>query len=195
MEHANEWVDNATLKGEILEGIWQTVFWAVVLTWVHKRLEKQFRGRPWYIRMEKHTGGTFEFLIGARVCVHHLTSGILAWIGYMMNDGYLVRHATLAEFGFETFDLVRHWYLFFANSLPLSDAYKNILAWTLHHLPGVLLIIPINLNQSDNQHFHKIVALLLGPAASTTFLMSLAKTYDTKKLGQRTKFTVVNVIS
>lgn len=191
----SEWFDNATWKGEILEAILQTSFWMVALTMIGDVMDKQFSSRPWFDKMKKHKGGTHEFITGARVMFHHITAGSLAVLGYLTGNPWLIRHATLTEFGYEAFDLCRQWYLYFADLLPPEDAIKNVIAWTLHHLPGILVIIPANLTQVDDVLFQKIVVLLLAPSSFNVFCISLAKTYDVAKLGERTKFTVVYILS
>ena len=191
----DSWRDNSTLEGELFEGFIQTVFWTIVLNLIHVQFESYCEGREWYKRVATQKGGTQEFIATARAIPQHLTAGLLAFFGCILGSSRMVRHATLAEFGYETFDIGRMWILYLQNKLDPREANKLIFAVTFHHLPGILAIIPGNLYLSQNIHFQKIAAWLLLPSAFNLMLAVLVKTYDVTDLAERTRFTVAYVIS
>ena len=100
------------------------------------------------------------------------------------------------EFGYETVDLLRLYYLYFTTKEMHTEQGKHLmLLWTAHHLPGIIVIIPANLYLSSDVYFQKIVCLLLTPTILLIPLHLISKTLDIKDLSERTQFTACYVFN
>lgn len=180
--------DNATLEGELFEGLLQTLFWTYVLSIIRARLLSYCEKKPWFAVVEKGAGGTEEYISQLRASPQHAVAGIIALLGAYYNNGRLIRHATLAEFGLETMDILRVWYLYLSNQMDPKYANKRVFSSTFHHLPGIIGIIPFNICHGDNIHYQNICATLLAPASINIVLTSIAKTYDLNSKNEQRKF-------
>ena len=114
------WFDSLTWEGEIFEAIIQTIFWTIFLQIIYNLALNYCNNKPWRQLVEKQPGGIEEFCVCARVYVQHSVSAVLATLGLLLSNSRLIRHATLAEFGFEAFDIFRIWFLHFQGRLDKS---------------------------------------------------------------------------
>lgn len=189
---SNLWWDNSGLKNQIIEAVCQVIFWFITLTLFGKWIYKKCEGKDFFEnRVAKQPGGKDEFVIFCRVFPQHFLAAVLIWIAITFNNSNIFRSATLSEFGYEIIDLSRIWYLYFITK-ELSGPMGNVIFtyMTLHHLPGILSIIPANIYCGDDPYFQQIPWCLLSLPWINVILMVLCKCADLNDIHERAQFMV-----
>eukprot|EP01083_Nonionella_stella_P069561 185476_1 len=185
-----QWWNNAGWTNQCIEAGCQVLFWCIALTLFGKYLQNVCEGKEWYERVATHPGGKDEFIVFLRVFPQHFLSAIMIWYGIRFNNANVFRSALLAEFGYEVVDLTRVWYLYFTGSLKGPGGQVVFNYMTLHHLPGILTIIPVNVYCSDDPLFQEIPWCLLALPWINIILMTLCKCVDLDDLNERAQFMV-----
>eukprot|EP00483_Globobulimina_turgida_P006402 UN06412 len=191
-----KWWSNESLQNQLIEGVCQMIFWFIALTPFGKWVSAKSEGKDWFEnRVAKQPGGKDEFVVFVRVFPQHFVSAILIWLGINFNNNNIFRTALLAEFGYEVVDLVRLWYLYFGGYMQVKSGRTVFRYMTLHHLPGILTIIPGNLCCSDDPLFQEIPWCLLSVPWITIILMTLCKLVDLTDIHERAPIKVWYTLS
>jgi len=168
----------------------QTVGWYIILETFSRFSTTYVLKQPWGEYVSKQQGGIEEFVGILRAFPQHLVSGIFIMIGISTKQNNLFRSGLLAEMAYEIVDCSR------LRTMPRNENSKTLLiAMLLHHLPGILAIIPANLYCSNDVYFQQIPYALLANAWFGLLMTVACRTFNLENLYERTRFTVFYMLS
>ena len=182
-------LDPETIYGQLLQGLLQIIIWKHIFKFTKDFVKKNYSKKWWYLKGCSQGMGEPEFLSMFTVIPQHTFSAIFVFLGYYFNSLQLFSIGTLSEFAFEfidTFDLLISKYIY--NNCPFKD--EMIICILLHHIPGIVAIIPVNLSYGNNQYIQQIAFSLLAIAPITFIFQWGFKTRDLYDLQERGQFTV-----
>ena len=121
----------------------------------------------------------FQHFLGGLLVLPVLCGGLGLSAGCAV---ILARHGALCETGWEVADCIwRFWQTKFHPDSPKVLPPVVMAVMVLHHLTGLLMVIPMNLHFADEPLYHGLVFSLQFAAGSVTFLNAYAMTLDVSR--------------
>jgi len=184
----------STLIGQLSQASLQVIIWIQIFKWLKSHVKKNYSKSSWYLQGTSKGDGEAEFLMLFSAVPQHTTSAIFVFLGTYFNSLQLFTMGTLGEFAFEFIELYD---LFMALYVYNNCPFKPVMIKSLlfHHVPGVIVIIPMNLYYGDNAHVQQIAFSLLAVAPMLAGFFFLHKTRNVYDLQQRGQFTVYFFLS
>ena len=186
--------DPSTFIGQLSQALLQVIVWIQLFKYLKLNIKRNYSKSSWYLQGISKGDGESEFLMLFSAVPQHTVSAVFVFFGAYFNSLQLFTMGTLGEFAFEfieLYDLFKSLYIY--NNCPYkAEMIKSLL---FHHVPGVVVIIPMNLYYGDHPHIQQITFSLLAVAPFLAAFFFLHKTRNVYDLQQRGQFTVYFFLS
>mmetsp|Transcript_1579 Transcript_1579/g.1860 ORF Transcript_1579/g.1860 Transcript_1579/m.1860 type:complete len:308 (+) Transcript_1579:145-1068(+) len=208
-------MSKTTWKVQLLLLLIQTLAWKVILQLLAEYFLQIIKTRPWggqYVRLfSEHFQKTFgikfpddtAMLGGAgyvAVMCQHITGGLLCVPSVFSLTIFpeevafaLARHGAMAETAWEVGDMITRIYkICFTEDGRRSNPASLIFILALHHVVGILLVLPLNVYFGNSKLYHEGIFLLQGAAGVAICCQCYGFTLNLKKDSDLTQIKLIS---
>jgi hypothetical protein len=175
--------------------LWQFFFIGFLMPRIYSYVSRQ----DYWKSIVKRKGnlainGQTDIVLMALLALHHGTAGSMLLIASVINSGFLWKHGALMELGFEIADDIAIIRGVWPHE-PDKVALDLRIAFFFHHMPGILFLFPLIMNNfHENHHLQTIGGWLLFVASISCISGGYVYTRDFDKPAEMKQAAIAQFI-